>query len=270
MNTATTDKFSDVKFVHGAAPRQCQQCGKFFLQYRHTTAQRYCPTCTDVQQMRPSVVAHRELVAEYDGVKIEYLPGEWVAKAPRRDGDDGYFEIKVSGRDLGGEGEWSGRLNIFANGKFAIGDTVKIRHMKTAHVVKALYSLRTTMDGRPVIRRKTLPVQSSGESELFCPAYHRDADGIPDGTERYELEEREYLVFMPTDSPTVRCFGNPQSGYCASEVEFEVVLKAGEELKRIQITLIRADSSGKETWLGASTLERLNCSEDEFEEYDSD
>ena len=212
-------------------------------------------------------------------MEIISLPGEWTSKPAKSKHDDDYFEIDVRGRDIAApKEEWTGAITLYADYPFQPdgGDVVKVRHMRTRHLVKARYVEYMTKDGRTVTRRKKLPVGSSNVQEFFDAVYGKDVDSVPVGTERYETETREYFVLMRTQSPAVRELSFVIAGDTSNHLELGRIL-AGEKCYCLVLSHLATDTPEvnepepvTEQWLGPTTFVKLKACVEDFEQLEID
>jgi len=117
-------------------------------------------------------------------VKICSLPAEWQEFHSGFSGDFQCFKIDVSGRRYGAS--WRGRIVIYADKPYEVGDVVRIREMEAVHKVKAVYTEKATIYGGTVTLRKEVPLSSK------------------EGVE--ELARRPYLVFEDASSDEPQAF----------------------------------------------------------------
>lgn len=175
--------------------RICKGCANPFIWYdkkHYNQAAEHCPKCCDIRQQRPSIVQERILLSECDGVEITSLPGDWENIHSGREQDRyGMYKITKKGRDLGIS--WSGRIDIFADEPFKVGDVVKVREMKSVHLVKQMrmqvgHVQKTAFDPPTHLVERTVPVQTEPED-------------VSDKAELIETTEgREYIVFETTEA----------------------------------------------------------------------
>lgn len=157
-------------------------CGKTFVVHHDLpTGQTHCPTCLDKRQHRRSVVLSRERVAEFAGVRIDSLPGEWQAFRGRKK-DREQFVIDVPGSVFGSS--WSGRIVVRAYQIFRPGDTVLVRVMRAVHEVRVKYESRQRNNWQGAALGES-PV-SEYQKRIVLP-YHNEEGEL-------EQETREYIV----------------------------------------------------------------------------
>lgn len=173
---------AQAQFFGGGKPAECRRCGKLFLYYTKTKP-RFCPTCMDVVQQRPSVVQQRESLALWEGIQIVSLPDKWQ-EFVAQEGDAPCYRMTVKGSRYGAS--WNGRIDIFAESPFEKGDIVDIREMRVVHRVKAVYTEKRTIYGGTVTLRREVPLQSKEGKE--------------------ELAERRYLYFTKSQLGEPKAF----------------------------------------------------------------
>lgn len=178
-----------MKFGCGGVARICEQCSTPFLQYRaaDSNSQRFCPSCQDIRQERPSVVVRREQLAFLPGVEIKSLPsGAWEL-FQAEPGDEPRYRLNVAGARFGAA--WRGRIVIWAKELPQIGDIVAIRHMRSTHEVAAVYTDKVRSDfrsGQNVAYRKREVVPLQEQATVSA--------------ER-EVESHEYVAIEPWAGP---------------------------------------------------------------------
>lgn len=166
----------------------CEDCKNIFVWYegeRLDDAKR-CPACQDKYQQRPSIVEKRICLQEFDGVEIMSLPASWEGKEAHTHTDFPYWSICVKGSRFGRS--WSGRIDIFAKRGFKVGEIVKVRVMKSTHLVKkrrfqAGHIQKSPYDPPTHTVERTLDINSS------------ETEGVTEG-----IETRQYLVLEETDA----------------------------------------------------------------------
>lgn len=197
----------------------CSECGQPFQIYqRRARGQRYCPTCADRRQQRPTVVLRREALAAYNGVRIHSLPGEWRLFTAAADRDEPTWRMEARGEDYGDA--WEGTIVIHARRPFAAGDVVQLRHMRAVHEVKRATWSRptsswTSLSGGPSSVTHSVPVPIAVPDEAIRAYALRAgepgnlfsrrsaAEAAAEGRLRIEVveEEREYVVLEPSTAP---------------------------------------------------------------------
>lgn len=174
----------------------CDNCTNPFQVYqRRAQLQKLCPTCTDRQQGRPSVVLNRQALAIIDGVRVHSLPDEWEIFVANEQRDEPEWRMTVFGATYGEA--WNGRIVIHARRPFAPGDVMRLRHMQAVHEVKAATwwkptSPQTAFNGGPraVQRRDTYPPHWA--DEMIAAQYDHPV------VVSLETEVHEYIVLEPT------------------------------------------------------------------------
>lgn len=174
--------FVGTKFSNGGVARICGSCYHPFLQFdrANTQMQQNCPTCTDIEQVRPSIVQERRVLNMIYGVTVQSLPpGEWQ-HFTAQPGDEPRWRLSVKGSHFGAD--WSGRIEIWSgfDRPVQIGDVVRIRHMEALHTVKAVYQERQTLHHGTVTVRSTTPITGESYSEIDI-----------------ETDRHEYIVIEP-------------------------------------------------------------------------
>lgn len=167
----------------------CEGCQNVFVwhsNWRFPDLPKKCPTCTDKEQERPSIVQERQELGKWEGVKITSLPGDWSEIETNVHTDYTGFSIVKKGKDFGIS--WSGRIDIFAKEPFAIGDIVNIRLMTVSHLVKKKQYERSTMKHGTIVIERNIDMTEDTEGE----------DNIVERN-----EGREYLVFEKPQSSEV-------------------------------------------------------------------
>lgn len=182
---------NDVEISGKGKLLECQECGKYFVAYPHLYPvdwegdPKCCPTCTDVRQLRPSVVVSRQEMVVYDGVTIESLPFSYGWEERQQDGGDyPTYRMRVLGKAFGAN--WSGRIDLFATQPFEKSSVIMLREMVSEHRVKKVtesrhHIQRDIHDSGTHSVTYTVPLQSDEGEEV--------------------IETRKYLVLEPTDTP---------------------------------------------------------------------
>ena len=175
--------------------RVCKKCANPFIWYdakHYNQAADHCPKCNDIRQGRPSIVEERVLLNEVDGVEIVGLPGEWENIHSGREQDRyGMYRICKKGKDFGVS--WSGRIDIFADEPFKVGDVVKMREMRSVHQIKQVrmqvgHIQKSPYDPPTHLVERTVPVQTTEED-------------VSDAASLIETSEgRSYIVLEETET----------------------------------------------------------------------
>ena len=160
---------SGTKFVGGGVLSVCRECVQPFLCYTKNTA-KTCPKCSDVKQLRPSIVETREELFSLDGIKITSLPGEWVKYKADYETDYPCYKIDLSGSRFGTS--WNGRIVIYATHEFKVGNIVRLREMLATHKTKTVTSSHKNLEGDDYQLTKETPITSAdGEETVLSRPY---------------------------------------------------------------------------------------------------
>ena len=115
------DNYEGLNLRGGAVISVCRECKQPFADFsikRFGKPAHTCPTCSDVQQKRPSIVLERECLHEFLSVEIKSLPSQWQKVSNAAD-DYAAFKIDIDGSRYGAQ--WNGRIVIYAAEDFAAG-----------------------------------------------------------------------------------------------------------------------------------------------------
>jgi hypothetical protein len=160
------------EFINDAKIGICRDCGKKFLYYHDGSPQKRCPTCTDKQQARPSIVQKREEIRCFENIRIVSLPAKWVHVPPKASHDNSFFKIVIKGSDFGAS--WNGRIDIFAPEPFGPGESVDIHEIVVEHKIKIVDRIRHTLKYGPVEIENEHPITSDeGEETIRTRHYLR-------------------------------------------------------------------------------------------------
>lgn len=157
----------------------CKDCGNVFVFFAHDkydNAPSLCPSCADRRQKRPSIVQERVELHRFEGVLIDSLPGEWKEFKTDAGTDFPCYKIGIKGSVYGAS--WTGRVDIFADKQFTVGEIVDIRVMESKHLVKKLRYTAATH-----LVEKTVDINTE----------ERDV------TLTEEIERREYIVLEKSE-----------------------------------------------------------------------
>lgn len=143
----------------------CPSCGNDFESpFKRGAYQKYCPTCLDERQRKPSVIQERLSLFGPVLVKIESLPGEWHEFALKNSPEPSYV-IDTSGARYGVR--WSGRIVIRADKAWQPGDVVLFEEVEAQHKVLSVAYTRhwMTEDDEPRERRASVGVPPALKDE---------------------------------------------------------------------------------------------------------
>lgn len=161
----------------------CKDCSKVFVWHdgeRFVDNPQHCPACADKIQLRPSIVQERVEKARFDRVEIKSLPGAWSVVEAKVKTDYPCYKISKKGADFGAS--WSGRIDIFADAPYDIGNIVNVRVMASKHLVKIKriqvgHIQKSPFDEPTHLVERTVDINSPDEESMTT-----------------EIETREYIV----------------------------------------------------------------------------
>ena len=180
-----TELTEGIELALGGVLRICAQCSKPFAQYHRRTEQHLCPACIDLRDSRPSVVIERTLITLIEGVRIANLPADWQPFTADPERDEGCYRISLKGEQYGAT--WSGRLVLYAPRVIGRGEVVRLRHMRAAHQVQAIYHEHATS---PFTQLKGGPASTTTRERIAITA--------EDPAAQTEIDRYEYVVLEPT------------------------------------------------------------------------
>lgn len=117
----------------------CEDCKNVFVWHegeKFPNDPKRCPSCSDKVQKRPSIVKERTELARFERVEIKSLPASWEIYQTNVSSDFPCYKITKRGNDFGVS--WSGRIDIFADAPYGIGNIVTVRVMESKHMVQKL------------------------------------------------------------------------------------------------------------------------------------
>lgn len=164
----------------------CEVCKNVFVWYDNhfDNLPNLCPTCLDKKQKRPSIVQERTVLKEWSGVEIASLPTGWTVTEPEYHSDFPCHKMVLKGKAFGAS--WSGRIDIFADAEYSVGDVVDVRIMQSRHLIKQMSKVVGHVQNSPYaplshLVVKTVPLQTN-ESLTENAKFER------------VIEERNYIV----------------------------------------------------------------------------
>jgi hypothetical protein len=168
--------------VSAPGQRYCIVCEREFYQYTFAEEAKRCPTCSDLLQNRPTVCAHRAVVARFRNVEVYGLPFPWTFVEKHRKQDFPHYKMEIIGRNLRGAETGEQRIVIRAASAFPQGSVVDVRVMKATHIGPPVHASRTgTKKPSPKVFRRTyvsLDPQykrgSSADSQIIYNVFYGD------------------------------------------------------------------------------------------------
>lgn len=163
----------------------CKDCQTIFVWHegaKFSNDPNRCPTCADKAQKRPSIIQERTELARFERVEIKSLPGAWVMGESGVESDYPCYKITKRGADFGQS--WLGRIDIFADAPYDIGNIVNVRVMEAKHLVKkwrftAGHIMKSPFDEPKHLVERTLDIND---------------EKAPEAETTEEVERREYIV----------------------------------------------------------------------------
>lgn len=227
--------------------RTCSTCGnEFVAEFHRGTWPAHCPSCNDLRQRKPSIVADRHVLAGPFVCRVESLPGDWEEL---RTPDGSKFKLTIKGDAFGAS--WTGRIDIFAQHPFRPGDVVAVSEVQVAHTVAVQRTGRPTsgftqLRGGPaqVEQRQVIPLNQITdelrEAEGFAVEVEQrtyirmdDAHGADPGT-------RRLVTLLAASKVTMKGYGRQYRHAFTGVPVWEKRVSGGVRSGRIENTLVLA------------------------------